>query len=108
MPGVASILSSAIYGHWSGAPAASTATNKKKHLKNNVQCLHSIMYLSIPEAVAGPTPFSVVRALIAPFKFGNFLNAFFDVCITAVSVFIRTKSNIRARFLPLHNFHLVI
>lgn len=64
--------------------------------------------MSVPEAVAGPMPFNVVRAVIAPLKFGNFLKAFLDICNTEVSVFIRTKSKIRARFFPLHNFHLVI
>lgn len=64
---------------------------------------------NVPDAVAGPIPFKLVSALMAPERsLLAFLNAFLVVVATANSVLIRTKSRIRDRFFPRYNFHFVI
>lgn len=61
-----------------------------------------IRKIYLPDAVAGPTPFKFVRAVMAwDNSFGGFLKAFLLIARTDDSVLIRTKSVNLGRNLPL-------
>lgn len=59
------------------------------------------MHMDVPDAVAGPTPFSSVRALMDFLKSGSRRNAFFEHISTCSSELLSTRSCSLGLNLPL-------
>ena len=67
------------------------------------------LILWLPEAMAGPTPFKLLRAATADsisFFLKRFLNAFLVSCITTLGVFIWTRSFNLGRKMPLYQIKI--